>query len=82
MIQYTGRAMRKLVFRHMRTMKAQISLWIRAVWSGPSLSAYRIIDMIKCINEQQRPGWYSALAQDDLILRILRMLEGTFSLVQ
>ena len=38
-----GRTMRKCVFRHMRTVKAQISLRIRAVWSGPSLSAYRII---------------------------------------
>ena len=38
-----GRAMRKRVFGHMRTAKAQISLHICAVWSGPSLSAYRII---------------------------------------
>ena len=38
-----GRAMRKRVFGHMRTAKAQISLRIRAVWSGPSLSANRII---------------------------------------
>ena len=36
-------AMRKLVFGHMRTAKAKISLRIRAVWSGPSLSANRII---------------------------------------
>ena len=35
--------MRKRVFWHMRTAKAQISLHIRAVWSGPSLSANRII---------------------------------------
>ena len=38
-----GRAMRKRVFRYMQTAKTQISLRIRAVWSGPSLSAYRII---------------------------------------
>ena len=46
-IGYTGRAMRTRVFGHMwtricghlRTAKAQIRLRIRAVWSGPSLSA-------------------------------------------
>ena len=37
-----GRTMRKYVYRHMLTAKAQISLHIRAVWSGPSLSANRI----------------------------------------
>ena len=40
---HTGRTMRKRVFGHMRTAKTQISLRIRAVWSGPSLSANRII---------------------------------------
>ena len=38
-----GRAMRICLFGHIWTMKAQISLRIRAVWSGPSLSASRII---------------------------------------
>ena len=33
----------KTVLGHMRTAKSQISLRIRAVWSGPSLSANRII---------------------------------------
>ena len=33
-----GCAMRKLVFGHMRIAEAQISLRIRAFWSGPSLS--------------------------------------------
>ena len=33
-----GHAMRKRVFWHVRTARAQISLRIRAVWSGPSLS--------------------------------------------
>ena len=37
------RTMRKRVFGHMRTAKTQISLRIRAVWSGPSLSANGII---------------------------------------
>ena len=35
--------MRKHVFGHMRTAKAQISLRIRAGWSGPSLSTNTII---------------------------------------
>ena len=35
--------MRKRIFGHMRTANAQISLRIRAVWSGPSMSANRII---------------------------------------
>ena len=35
--------MRKRVFGHMRTAKAQVSLRIRTIWSGPSLSANRII---------------------------------------
>ena len=34
-----SRAMRKCVFSHMRTTKAQISLRIRAVWSAPLLFA-------------------------------------------
>ena len=38
-----GLAKRKRVFGHMRTAKVKISLRIRAVWSGPSLSANRII---------------------------------------
>ena len=37
-----GRAMLNRVFGHMRTVKAQIRLRVRAVWSGPSLSADRI----------------------------------------
>ena len=40
---YMVLSMRKRAFGHMRTEKAQISLRIRAVWSGPSLSANRII---------------------------------------
>ena len=40
---YIGLALRKCVFGHMRAEKAHIGLRIRAVWSVPSLSAYRII---------------------------------------
>ena len=39
-----GRAMRKRVFGHMRTAKAQISLPIRAVWSATLLSPNKIIE--------------------------------------
>ena len=39
MYQKLGRAMRKLVFGHMQTAKTQIRRRIRAVWSGPLLSA-------------------------------------------
>ena len=37
------RVLRKRVFWHMRTAKAQTSLRIHAVWSRPSLSADKII---------------------------------------
>ena len=37
--KHLDRAMQKNVFGHMRTAKGKISLRIRAVWSGPSLSA-------------------------------------------
>ena len=54
-----SRAMRKCVFGHMRTAKAQISLRIRAGWSGPLLSANRRLEYYRmykwpgkgCINE-------------------------------
>ena len=68
------RAMLKRVFGYMRTANAQITLRIRAVWSGSSLFAYRII------NKEQRPGWYFAHEQDDLNMRILRIFKKSFSL--
>ena len=40
----TGRTWRKCVFGRQRTAKSPISLRIRAVWSGPSLSANRTIE--------------------------------------
>ena len=50
-----GRAMRKSVFGHMRTAKAQIRLRFRAVRSAPSLSVYRIAvgycRIIRCITK-------------------------------
>ena len=42
-VAHMGRARRKLVFGHLRAAKALIRLRIRAVWSGPSLSANRVI---------------------------------------
>ena len=44
---------------------------------GPSLSANIIIG---CMNGEQRSRWYFAHAQDNVNLRILCMLEGTFLL--
>ena len=64
----------------MRTAKAQMSLRTRAVSSGLSLYAKRIIGYYKIFNGEQRPGWYFAHSQDDLNLRILRTFEGMFSL--
>ena len=75
-----GLAMQKRVFEHMRTVMAQISLRLRAVWSGPSVSTNRISGNIERMNGEQRLGSYFMHAQDDLNLRILRMFEGTFSL--
>ena len=48
-----GRAMWKRVFGHMRLAKAQISLRIRAVWSGPLMPAAWIIGYHRII------GYYS-----------------------
>ena len=62
----TGRAKRKRVLEHRRTAKAQISLRIRAFWSGPSLSLTVALDIIECMNESKGPGLYFAHAQDDL----------------
>ena len=70
---------RKRPTRHARTAKAQIRLRISAIWSGPSLSANRIMDTIECIDGEEWPGCDFAHAQDDLNLRISRMFEDTFS---
>ena len=65
---------------HLRIAKAQISLRIRAAWSGPSLSANTNIDYYKMNELIVKPGWYFAHAQDELNLRIWHMYEGFFSL--
>ena len=64
----------------MRTVKAQISLRIRAAWSRPSLSATESLDSSECINGKQIPGWYFEHAQDYLYPHILRLLRDIFSL--
>ena len=72
----------KRVFGHMWTAKAQISLRIRAVWSGPSLSAYRIIGYYRINEWRAKTRMTLAHAQHDLntCMHILRIFEGTFSL--
>ena len=56
--------MQKHGFEHMQTAKAQISLCIRAVWSGPSLSAIRTINTIECIDGEQMHEWDFVHARD------------------
>ena len=51
-----GWVMQKLVFRHMQTANAQISLCICAVWSEPSLSATRIIGYYR-MYEWRKKAW-------------------------
>ena len=73
---YVGRVMRKRVFGHTGTAKAQINLRIRAVWSGPSLSANRIIE--EWFTGEQMPGWYFAHVQDDVNQHSLFISGPTF----
>ena len=37
------------------------------------------LDTTEWLNEEQRPWWHFARAQDDLNMGILRMFEGSFS---
>ena len=48
-----GRALRKHVFGHMRSAKAQISLRIRAILSGPLTES---LGTTECVNGEQMPG--------------------------
>ena len=79
---YLGLALRRHVFGHIRTAKAQISLRIRAGWSGPSLSANRIIGYYRIYEWWAWPGWYDAHAQDNLNLRILRISKALFCMTR
>ena len=62
---YMGRAMRKCIFGLVRTAKSQISLHIRAVWSGTLLSAKRIIRQYRRYQQEQMPGWDLAHVRDE-----------------
>ena len=74
-VYYFGRNMLKRVFGYIRTAKAQLSLRIRAD-QGLHCPLTELSDTIDCdcINGGQRPEWSFADAQDDLNLRIMRML--------
>ena len=61
--------MRKLVFGHMRTAKAQIRLH--------SLFAQESLDTMECNNEEERPGGYFTHALADLNQRILYIFGRT-----
>ena len=68
--------MRKCVFRHMRTAKAQV--WANAQTDqGIRCPLTELLDTTECINGEQSPGWYFAHAPDDLNLR-MRIIEGTW----
>ena len=61
-LHHLGHTMQKRVFGHMQTAKAQISLRIHAVCSGPSLFAYRIINKgpndILCMHGWSQSGHF------------------------
>ena len=62
----------------MWTMKAQISLRIRAVWSGPSLFTNRITGHNKMYEWRENALMRLRMRGMNLNLCILRMLEDTF----
>ena len=74
-----GRAMRKHVFGYMWTAKAQISLPIRAIWSGPRCPLTELSDTTECSNREQKSGWYFAQAWDESEFGQIHVLEDTIS---
>ena len=74
--------MRKRVFLHVRTAKAQISLHIHIVWSGPSLSTNKIISLVlqNVWTGERKPRWYFVHVQDDTNSHILCIRQDTFLL--
>ena len=64
----------------MRKAEAQISLRIRAAWSGPCCPLTESLDTIECVNREQVPGWDVAHARDETESVHLRRFEDTFSL--
>ena len=77
---HMGHTIGKCLFGCMQTAKAQIRLCIRTVWSGPSLSAARIIWYYTMF--QWRTNAWNRLRMRwmNLNLGILLMLKDTFSL--
>ena len=78
--KHTGHAMRKCVFRHMRTAQTKISLRIAQSNQGIPCPFTESVDTIECINDEQKPGRYLVHVQDDLNMRIFSLLESTFLL--
>ena len=77
-IDKLGLAMRKRVFRHMRTAKAQIRLRVRAIWSGPALSADRLYWYCRMYACRAKPRMVISTCAGYLNLHILRMFKGIF----
>ena len=71
-----GRAMQKRVFGYMRTPNAQISLRIRAVWSGHLVSANRTIGYYRMYEWRVKHRWYFAHAQDYPNLHFVHFAHG------
>ena len=77
---YVGHAMRKCVIRHLRTVKTQIRLCIRAVLSGPLLSANSHLTLWNVSMESNCPDETLHMREINLNMCILHMFECTFSL--
>ena len=75
--QFMGLAERNRLSVQMRTEKAQISLSIRAVWSGPSLSANRIIGHYRMYKWRANTQMRLCACAEWIWLCILRMFEAT-----
>ena len=74
--------MRKRVLWHMRTAKAQISLHIRAGWSGPSLSACAVrnvnlytLRMFEDVHTRMRAVWSGPSLSATRVIRHCRMYQ-------
>ena len=75
-----GRGIRKSDFGHMRTAKPRSDCADAQSDLGLHCPLTESFDTAECINREQMPRGYLAHVQDDLNLRILRMLEDIFSL--
>ena len=78
-IENIGHAM-KNVFRRIWTAKAQISLHIHAVWSGPSLSTNRIIGYYRMLEWRAKTWMILCVCVDGLSLSISTCLKALFHL--